>query len=183
MKAIELYTKVLVDLGTDIVHTLFDVTFQDMDRSNEHIVKFDDILGQVIKICDKQSSRVAKTEQEELWKRALTNIFSIKKKVFDLISNDMDSDSDEGAEEKENFRRFLNSRNQVLIRRMSEYVNLHRIVSWLEEQGHYMEYMEFKQTFKDKVRQESYTEEILLTAKKLLTRDMHQESIVLGGYL
>lgn len=28
-KAIELYTKVLVDLGTDIVHTLFDVTFTD----------------------------------------------------------------------------------------------------------------------------------------------------------
>ena len=46
-----------------------------------------------------------------------------------------------------------------------------------------MEYMEFKQTFKDKVRQESYTEEILLTAKKLLSRDMHQESIVLRGYL
>ena len=83
-----------------------------MDRSNEHIVKFDDILGQVIKICDKQSSRVAKQEQEELWKKALTNIFAIKKQVFELISNDdMDSDSDEGAEEKENFRRFLNSRN------------------------------------------------------------------------
>ena len=36
-KTIERYTEVLVDLGTDIVHTLFDVMFQDMDRSNEHI--------------------------------------------------------------------------------------------------------------------------------------------------
>jgi len=54
---------VLVDLGTDIVHTLFDVTFTDMDRSNEHIQKFDDILLQIIKICDKQSSRMtAKNE-------------------------------------------------------------------------------------------------------------------------
>jgi len=52
-KAIELYNKVLVDLGTIIVHTLFDVTFTDMDRSNEHIQKFDEILGQIIKICDK----------------------------------------------------------------------------------------------------------------------------------
>ena len=52
-KAIELYVKVLVDLGTDIVHTLFDVTFKDMDRSNEHIQKFDEILNQIIKICDK----------------------------------------------------------------------------------------------------------------------------------
>ena len=59
-KAIELYGKVLVDLGTDIVHTLFDDAFQDMERSNEHIKKFDDILYQVIKICDKQSSRIAK---------------------------------------------------------------------------------------------------------------------------
>ena len=45
--------KVLVDLGTDIVHTLFDVTFKDMDRSNEHIQKFDEILNQIIKMCDK----------------------------------------------------------------------------------------------------------------------------------
>ena len=36
-KAVELYTDVLIDLGNDIVITLFDVTLQDMDRSNEHI--------------------------------------------------------------------------------------------------------------------------------------------------
>ena len=53
-----------------------------MDRSNEHIQKFDDILGQIIKICDKQSSRIAKREQEDLWKHALKSIFSIKEKVF-----------------------------------------------------------------------------------------------------
>ena len=35
-----------------------------------------------------------------------------------------------------------------------------------------MEYKEFQKTLKDKVRQESYFEDILLTAKKLLTRDM-----------
>jgi len=46
-----------------------------------------------------------------------------------------------------------------------------------------MEYMEFKQTFKDKVRQESLTEEILLAAKKLLKKDMQTESETLGGYL
>jgi len=55
---------------------------------------------------------------------------------------------------------------------MSEYVNLHHVVSVLEAQGHFMEYMEFQQTFKDKVKQESYTEAILLTAKRLLTSDM-----------
>ena len=94
--------------------------------------------------------------------------------MYKLISNDMDSDSDadECTEEKENFRRFLSQRNQTFISRMSEYINLHSVVSILEESGHFMEYKEFKQTFKDKVVQESYTEDILLCAKKLLTCDM-----------
>ena len=35
---------------------------------------------------------------------------------------------------------------------MSEYVNLKKIVGFLEEEGHIMEFNEFKQTFKDKVR-------------------------------
>ena len=156
-----------------------------MDRSNEHIKRFDEILNQVIKICDKQSSRVAKAEQEELWKDALSQIFSIKRKVFEFIASndfaaDSDSDSQEGTEEKENFRRFIISRHQHFIKRMSEYVNLHHIVGVLEKQGHFMEYMEFRQTFKDKVKQESYTEEILQTARKLLTRDSQDESATLG---
>lgn len=69
------------------------------------------MLGHIIKICDKQSSHIAKREQEDLWKHALKNIFSIKLKVHNLISNDLDSDADEAMEEKENFRRFLNSRH------------------------------------------------------------------------
>ena len=66
---------------------------------------------------------------------------------------------------------------------MSEYVNLNKIVSFLEDEGHYMEFKEFKQTFKDKVRQESYTEDILVTTRRLLTRDMQQDSQILHGYL
>ena len=96
---------------------------------------------------------------------------------------DSDSDADEGTEEKENFRRFLSTRNQVFIRRMSEYINLHRVVSFLEQEGHFMEFTEFKQTFKDKVVQESYTEEILLTAKHLLTKDMKTDAQIVSDYL
>lgn len=59
---------------------------------------------------------------------------------------------------------------------MSEYINLNKIVSFLEDEGHYMEFKQFKQTFKDKVRGESYTEAILLTAKRLNTRDILDES-------
>ena len=82
----------------------------------------------MIKICDKQSSHIAKREQEDLWKHALKNIYSVKKRVQDLLASnkfgDSDSDFEEGTEERENFRRFCNLRNQVFIRRMSEYVNL-----------------------------------------------------------
>lgn len=46
-----------------------------------------------------------------------------------------------------------------------------------------MEYKEFKQTFKDKVRQESYTEEILLNARSLNQRDMMSDLLDLRGYL
>jgi hypothetical protein len=68
------------------VHTLFDAMFQDMDRSNEHIQKFDEVLASIAKICDKQSSRTTKGEQEDLWKHALKSIFGIKEKVYKLIS-------------------------------------------------------------------------------------------------
>ena len=45
-----------------------------------------------------------------------------------------------------------------------------------------MEFNEFKQTFKDKVRQESYTENILLTEKRLLIRDLKDELDQLNVY-
>ena len=115
-----------------------------------------------------------------MWKESLAQVFSIKHKVFDILADndfdDSDSDSQGGNEERENFRRFINSRHQIFIRRMSEYVNLNHIVNVLENQGHFMEYIEFQQTFKDKVRQESHTEEILLTANRLLTQDSRIES-------
>ena len=52
-KAIELYARVLAELGKDIVHTLFDAMFQDMNSKNEHIVKFDEVMSCLVKICDK----------------------------------------------------------------------------------------------------------------------------------
>lgn len=57
-KAIELYTDVLVEIGIDLVPTLFDEMYQDMDCKNESIQKFDEVIAQIVKICDKQSSRM-----------------------------------------------------------------------------------------------------------------------------
>ena len=52
-KAIDLYTQVLVQLGLEIIDTLFDILFQEMDKSNEHVQRFDSIMAQMVKICDK----------------------------------------------------------------------------------------------------------------------------------
>ena len=75
-------------------------------------------MSNIVKICDKQSSRMTtNTDQVDLWKHALKSMFSIKDRVYKLISESKDSDSDldEGSEEKENFRRFLNLRHQKFI--------------------------------------------------------------------
>ena len=77
-----------------------------MDGRNEHIQKFDEVMASIVKICDKQSSRTTKGDQEELWKHALKNIFSIKDKVYMLISiskEDQSDSEDIGLEERENF--------------------------------------------------------------------------------
>lgn len=185
-KAVELYTRVLVDLGKDIVHTLFTEMFSDMNSKNEHIKKFDEVMTSIVKICDKQSSKMeTNTDQVDLWKHALKSMFSIKDRVYHILeSEDAEDNGDNLAEEdRENFRKFLNFRHQLFIQQMSEYVNLNKIVSFLEDEGHVMEFEEFKQTFKDKVRQESYTEDILYTAKRLLRRDLQQDSQTLHGYL
>lgn len=53
-----------------------------MDKSNEHILKFDELLQAIIKICDKQSSKLTTNkDQEALWKHALKSLFSIKEEV------------------------------------------------------------------------------------------------------
>ena len=65
---------------------------------------------------------------------------------------------------------------------MSDFINLNKIVSFLEDEGHYMEFNEFKQTFKDKVRGESYTEAILLSTQHLNKREILFESEQLIDY-
>ena len=122
------------------MYTLFDMDFQDINqKSNEHIHKFDEIMQNIVKICEKNSSRASLFESEDLWLQAIEHFFGIKKKVFSQQEDMSDSD-DEGTEEKANFKRFLINRNQYFLQRMSEYVNLRRIFDKLRDLGHAMEY-------------------------------------------
>ena len=119
-----------------------------MDVNNEHILKFDEILGNVVKICDKQSSRMTTNQgQEDLWKQALKIMFSTEDNVYKLLKSKHEDDIDyepPSREEKANFHRFLSLRHQSFIQQMSEYINLKKIVSFLEDEGHNMEFKEFK---------------------------------------
>merc|ERR1712176_1159021 len=75
----------------------------------------------------------------------------------------------------ENFEKYLLTKNQYFMQRMSEYVNLRKIIAFLEDIGHVMQYKEFKKTFEDKVRAESYFENILHGAMDLIYKDLKHD--------
>ena len=150
--------------------------FDDLNTTNKQIVAFNDLLQQIIKICEKHGSRLSEVECEDLWLHTIQKIFGIKDRVKAIMKSGADLDSDSGdedePEEMENFEKFLVTKNQYFMQRMSEYVNLRRIIQFLEDIGHVMQYKEFKKTFEDKVRTESYFENILHGAMAVITKDL-----------
>ena len=122
---------------------------------------------------------MAPADCEKLWLHTIQQIFGIKEKVKEILkkAQDLDSDSGEASEpeEIENFEKFLASKNQYFMQKMSEYVNLRKIINFLEEMGHVMQYKEFKKTFEDKVRTESYFENILIGAMDVILKDLKHD--------
>lgn len=70
--------------------------------------------------------------------------------------------------------------------RMAEYVNLEKIIdvfaSQREDQNQAPTYEEFKPTFEEKVKRETYHENILDNATDLIQKDIMADSIVLDAY-
>lgn len=58
--------------------------------------------------------------------------------------------------------------------RMSEHVNLRKVIKFLEERGHGLKFEDFKKTFESKIETETYFLNLLKSAKMLV------ESEVLG---
>jgi hypothetical protein len=77
--SIKKYGDVLNELSQAyIIYTLYldpHVPFNDPNTKNEHIIHFDSIILQMIKICEKYGSRVADSEKEKLWLYALKCLF------------------------------------------------------------------------------------------------------------
>ena len=85
----------------------------------------------IIEICDKYGSRLLKEEEsEELWLYAINEVYKIKQDI-------MEEDEFKNLDERDlnNFQTFLLTRIQAFMMRMAEYVQLEKIINFLQKIG------------------------------------------------
>lgn len=63
--------------------------------------------------------------------------------------------------------------------RMAEYVHLEKIINFLHQIGQQNTYQEFQPTFEEKVKRETYHENILNNATDLIAKDAHADANLL----
>jgi hypothetical protein len=110
LKSIKFYMQTLVRLCVDkLVHTLFvekNIDFDDKLCTDEHVVKFDSIISQIVKICSKYGQRQSHSEMEELWLYAIRGLFEVASEVRrqqKLNRSSSSSESSQGQEEQAHF--------------------------------------------------------------------------------
>lgn len=64
---------------------------------------------------------------------------------------------------------------------MAEYVNLEKIINFLHRIGQSNTYSEFKPTFEEKVKRETYHENILDNASDLINKDIMADSLLINA--
>lgn len=63
--------------------------------------------------------------------------------------------------------------------KMSEHVNLRKVIKFLESSGHAMKYDDFKRTFEEKIQMETYFVSVLESARKLVEKEVLSHSFEL----
>ena len=99
-------------------------------------------------------------------------IYSIDQ-IYKLKSDKVDCKKDI-SEELQNFSVFLLARIQEFMLKMAEYVRLEKIINLLDDKNkgqQNMTYSEFHPTFEEKVKRETYLENIMQISKDLLLKD------------
>ena len=66
----------------------------DPETTNEHILRFDDLLLNILKICEKYGSSLVQEESEKLWLFSIKQLFRIKPKVYEMLAGGSDSEED-----------------------------------------------------------------------------------------
>jgi hypothetical protein len=166
-----------------LIHTISldkNIRFEDPLCTNEHMVRFDFLLQQIIRICAKYGSRLSDQECEQLWMFAIKKLFEVKHQVYKRkreMQADSDNESDSSAdrerhEEEMQFEKFVLIRNQYFLQKMSEHVNLNSIISFLEDAGHALKYDDFRRIFEEKIQTEMYFIGILNRAVKLVGKEV-----------
>lgn len=152
------------------VYVNADIPFNDPEIKNTSIKRFDEIMTMIIDICDKEGSRRLKEEEaESLWLYSIEKIYQIKQEVTDELQ-DLDQ------KDLNNFHIFLLTRIQAFMMRMAEYVSLEKIINFLQKIGRQNTYSEFQPTFEEKVKRETYNENILNNATDLILKDIMADS-------
>lgn len=169
-KSISLLIVVLSRLSKEkvisAVYVNADIPFNDPEIKNASIKRFDEIMSMIIEICDKEGSRRLKEEEaENLWLHAIDKIYKIKQEVTDELQ-ELDQ------KDLNNFQIFLLTRIQAFMMRMAEYVSLEKIINFLHRVGKLNTYQEFQPTFEEKVKRETYNENILNNATDLILKDI-----------
>jgi len=87
-RGIDLYIQVLIDLSqSEVVSALYvferDIAFEDPNFQNVHVQKFDSLVSDIVKICEKVGGSEA--EQDSIWTHAVCAFYRVKQAVFEEI--------------------------------------------------------------------------------------------------
>ena len=113
---------------------------------------------------------------EKLWLESIKMIYEIKQQVLEELC---------AIDEKDlsNFNTFLLIRIQAFMMRMAEHVKLLNIIEFLQDikgQENTYTYQEFQPTFEEKVKRETYHENILNNAIDIIQKDVIADVIQLN---
>lgn len=183
----------LIDLSqSEVVSELYvcdgDIAFEDPKDQKVHVQKFDSLVSDIVKICEKVGGSEA--EQDSIWSHALRAFYRVKQAVFEEVSKFQSSKQAASAHQKENkdvkrFSTFHMIRVQYFLRRMSETVSIPRIVALLEQinssgtTSQPIKYQDCRKCFEDKMRTESNHEDILVNTATLLLKDLNADFAIL----
>ena len=79
----------LIDLSqSEVVSALYvcdgDIAFEDPNFQKVHVQKFDSLVSDIVKICEKVGG--SEIEQDSVWSHAVRAFYRVKQAVFEEVS-------------------------------------------------------------------------------------------------
>lgn len=184
-KAVDLYIQVLIDLSAEEICPAIhlskgQIPFENAAASNNNpnVMKFDLLVNDIVKICDKVGG--TEEQQEALWLHAIRQLYHVKLELFGDAAKITGKDK---LKDYKYFATFHMIRIQHFMKRMAEHVSIPKIIQFLEDmnttQNNVIRYQECRGTFEDKMKTEQHHENILNNASTLLLKDLNADFSIL----